>query len=98
MNLKNQLNELLERHHMSASDLSRELDLPKSTISDWLAGSNPKNIGQVKKVADLFEVTLDYLCFGEIPKKPNLARLDDYRDEINAGVFEVVLRRIHTKN
>jgi transcriptional regulator with XRE-family HTH domain len=76
---------------MSATELSKEVDIPKSTISDWLSGTNPRNIAHVKKVADYFEVSLDYICFGETKKNTEIS---EYHDEINAGVFEVVLRRV----
>jgi transcriptional regulator with XRE-family HTH domain len=91
MNLKEQLDGLLSQRHISASELSKEVDIPKSTISDWLSGTSPKNIDQVKKVADYFEVSIDYLCFGQTQ---NQSEISEYTDEINAGVFEVVLRRI----
>jgi transcriptional regulator with XRE-family HTH domain len=91
MNLKEQLTNLLEQRHISASELSKEIDIPKSTISDWLSGTSPKNISQVKRVADYFDVSLDYLCFGE---KKNKTEISEYKDEINAGIFEVVLRRV----
>jgi len=91
MNLKEQLSELLLQRHMSAAELSKEIGIPKSTISDWLSGTSPRNIAHVKKVADYFEVSLDYICFGETSKQNEI---NEYQDEINAGVFEVVLRRI----
>ena len=92
MRLKEQLEDLMVRHGINASTLSKISGVPKSTISDWLSGSNPKSIPQVKKVADHFGVSIDYLCFGESTNKNS--DLEEYSDEINAGVFEVVLRRV----
>ncbi len=88
MKLKEQLEYYLVIKGISASRLSKLSGVSKSTISDWLSGTNPRNISQVKKVADVFGVSLDELCFGKIENIKN------YQDEINAGVFEVVLRRI----
>lgn len=39
-------------------------------------------------------VGLDYLCFGIEQKESSLK---DFKDEINAGIFEVLLRRVKTK-
>ena len=91
MKLKEQLSELMKRNGINSATLSRISGVPKSTISDWLTGSSPKSIPQVKTVADYFGVTIDYLCFGETQ---NSNELSEYQNEINAGVFEVVLRRV----
>lgn len=93
MHLKEQLEHLIKQYGINVSNLSKFSGVPNSTISDWLGGSNPKNISQVKKVADYFDVSIDYLCFGEIKQQ---TEINQYKDEINAGVFEVVLRRIKT--
>lgn len=77
---------------MNASDLSKKVGISKSTISDWLAGSSPKNIIQVKAVADFFDCSIEFLCFSESEK--DQSPINQYNDEINAGIFEVVLRRV----
>ena len=91
MRLKEQLESLIEEHGINTSKLAKLTGIPNSTISDWLGGSNPKNITQVKKVANYFNISVDYLCFGEPQRAENI---NEYKDEINAGVFEVVLRRV----
>lgn len=89
MQLKEQLNFYLELKDMTATKLAKLSGVSKSTISDWLTGTSPRNIEQVKAVANVLNVTLDELCFGKDENK-----LSDFREEINAGVFEVVLRRV----
>lgn len=64
MNLKDQLAFLIKKNVISSSHLSRETAIPSSTISDWLAGSSSKNLDQLKGMANYFNVTIDYLCFG----------------------------------
>ncbi len=50
---------------MKDADVARETGITKSTFSDWKNGrSNPKD-AKLKKIADLFEVSLDYLRTGE---------------------------------
>ena len=91
MELKRVLKELLKQRDMSVAQLSRATRLPRQTIDNWLTGQEPRSLKQVKKVAEYFGVPMDFLCFGENPKDKSIR---EYEDEINAGVFEVVLRRV----
>ena len=91
MELKTILKKLIIEKGITITALSKKTKIPLQTLHGWLHGSEPKNLRQVKKVADFFGVDLDYFCFGIEPKKINIT---DYKDEINAGVFEVVLRRV----
>lgn len=91
MELKTILKKLIKEKGITITALSRSTKVPLQTLHGWLQGSEPKSLKQVKKVADHLGVDLDYLCFGIEPKKTSL---DDYREEINAGIFEVVLRRV----
>ena len=91
MLLKEQLERLMKEHSLNTSKLSKLTNVPNSTLSDWLAGSKPKNIIQVKQVSAFFDVSIDHLCFGEHQQDDELSK---YQDEIKAGIFEVVLRRI----
>lgn len=52
---------------MNASQLARRANVPRQNISNWLMNQKPKDIEQVKRVADVFQVTVDHLLFG----KPN---------------------------
>lgn len=80
---------------MTASQLSRTTKVPNSTIQNWLAGLEPRNLLQLKKVADYFDVSVDLLLYGSKKEKPReRSSISEFADEINAGVFEVVLRRI----
>ena len=96
MQLAKILKELCDERGITISMLSKKTGVPQQTLHNWNSGVEPKNFTQVKKVADFFEVSLDYLCFGKESKKPE--DITSYRDEINAGVFEVVLRRVKRKS
>jgi len=91
MTLSNTLKELLHKNDMNISQLSRKTKIPRQTLDNWLSGQEPRSLKQVKAVAEVFEITVDELCFG-IRKKER--KIEDYGSEINAGVFEVVLRRV----
>lgn len=93
MVIKTILKKLIKEKGLTITNLSRATKVPLQTLHGWLNGSEPKNLRQVKAVADYLEVDLDYLCFG-IKPKISKSSLEEFSDEINAGVFEVVLRRI----
>lgn len=64
MNLKRQLQLCLKKANISAADLSRRSGVPKQTISDWLGGVPPRSIPYLKQIADVFDMTVDDLLFG----------------------------------
>lgn len=86
MELKVNLKKLLAEKNLKVTQLSRSCGVPLQTLHNWLSGQPPRNITQVKAVARYFNVTLDFLLFGERP-----VSITDYKDKIEAGVFEVIL-------
>lgn len=97
MNLKHQLASLLDHRGMTAAALSRKAGVPKQALSRWLAGQAPKDVSQLKKVADALGVTVDHLLFGagiedESRKVTDVSSL--VGDGWISGVFEVRLRRV----
>jgi hypothetical protein len=94
MNLAKQLKKMLEQSGASVTHLSKATKVPGQTIHNWIAGSKPRDLDQVKKVADHFKVSLDFLVYGEDEKIKSASPFKEHQDEINAGIFEVVLRRV----
>ena len=95
MKIKIILKTLLKEADVTASQLARATNIPVQTIHNWLTGTAPRNLNQVKLIADYFNVSVDYLCFGTQEIKQKKSEIDKYSEEINAGIFEVVLRRIN---
>ncbi|MFM6930360.1 MAG: helix-turn-helix domain-containing protein [Bdellovibrio sp.] len=93
MELKSILRKLIKEKGLTVASLSRGAKVPVQTLHGWLHGVEPKSIRQLKSVADYLDVDLDYLCFG-IRQKVDRDKIEKFEDEINAGVFEVVLRRV----
>lgn len=85
------LKKLLHEHDLTAAQLARACKIPPQTINNWLSGQEPRNLVQIKAVADYFRVSVDFLVYGKEEKKDSF---EEYKDEINAGTFEVVLRRV----
>jgi len=93
MHLKDNLRSLLKKHDMTVAQLSRKANTPAQNIHNWLNGLKAKDIEQVKRVARVFSVSLDYLIFGE--KVLDNAELSD---EVLAGTWEVILRKPKGEN
>ncbi len=77
---------------MTVVHLSKATGVPAQTIHNWLTGVEPKKLIHIKKVASYLGLSMDSLCFGIDEKYES--KIERYSEEINAGVFEVVLRRI----
>lgn len=93
MKLAFQLKKLIQQQGTSITHLSKVTKVPQQTIHNWVAGSKPRDIDQVKKIAEHFKVSLDFLVYGIVSENPDTP-FDTLKDEINAGVFEVILRKV----
>jgi len=58
---KNVLEELLSEKGISQRKLSIEADIPATTISGWLTAGKLPDYNSIKKLAEYFDVTADYL-------------------------------------
>ena len=54
------LKELRKRDHISQLELSKMLSVSRSTVAMWEQGTNP-DPEMLKNIADVFNVTVDYL-------------------------------------
>lgn len=89
MKLAKILKQLMKENGNTAASLSRATGVAKSSLGNWLAGTEPRNLTQLKKVADFYSITVDELCFGLKEKKIT----PDYNEWIRLEDFEVILRR-----
>lgn len=55
------LKELREKKGLSQYGLAAELGCPQSTIGNWEAGKRETNFAMLQKIANYFEVSIDYL-------------------------------------
>ena len=91
--IKTILKKLLNDHDLTAAQLARATKTPPQTINNWLSGQEPRNLNQIKVIADYFGISVDYLVYGQDEKNSKVS-IEKFEDEINAGIFEVVLRRV----
>jgi transcriptional regulator with XRE-family HTH domain len=87
------LKKAMKEHNINQKKLSLKLGLPVSTLHGWLNGVAPKNISDIKKVATIFGLTVDQLCFDEInTTNPDKSVIREEKVVAQFGTVELVLR------
>lgn len=61
---------LKEEKGVKDADVARETDITKSTFTDWKNGRSVPGSEKMKKIAEYFGVTVDYILTGEKPEIP----------------------------
>ena len=70
--------QLLQKYGVTAYKVSKETGVTQSTLSDWKRGRSTPKTDNMKKIADYFGVTVDYLMTGEEAKDttPEVSRIE----------------------
>ncbi|EPZ52289.1 Cro/C1-type HTH DNA-binding domain protein [Bacteriovorax sp. BAL6_X] len=92
LQLKDNLRRILSEKDWSIPTLSKRCGVASTTIQNWAEGKPPRDMRQVKQVANTLGLTLDALCFDDLGS-PTENLIEQYREEINVGIFEVILRK-----
>lgn len=95
MVLASQLKKLMNKHDLTVAKLSRVTGVSRKTLHSWIDGNQPKNLTDVKSVADYFDVSLDYFLFN-VTKHDKKISIEDVKEEISLGVLELIVRRPKT--
>ena len=71
--------QLLQKYGVSAYKVSKATGVTQSTLSDWKRGRSTPKSENMKKLADYFGVSIDYLMTGKEsePKEPQLKPRDE---------------------
>ena len=74
--------QLLQERGITAYKVSKDTGVTQSTLSDWKRGRSTPKTDNMKKIADYFGVTLDYLMTGKESSKEDKPELNarDRRD------------------
>lgn len=70
------------------ADVAKATGITKSTFSDWKNGRSKPKDEKLLKIAEYFEVTLDYLRTGEEPSQPDGYYLSDETAQVAQEIFE----------
>ena len=60
---------LMKEHGVTAYKVSKETGISTSTLSDWKKGRSTPKQDKLQKIADFFNVTVDYLLTGNTEEK-----------------------------
>jgi len=58
---------LCKTRDVTAYQVGKKTGIPTSTFSDWKVGKSTPKIDKLQKIADFFDVSLDYLVTGQEP-------------------------------
>lgn len=59
--ISNNIVKLRMQNNLAQSDLAKKLNVSEKTISKWECGESTPNVIELKQIADLFQVTVDYM-------------------------------------
>lgn len=83
---------LMRANGYTAYKVSLETGIAQSTLSDWKKGKSTPKIDKLRKIADLFGVSVDYLMTGE-----DKSSLSDRKYYINDETAEMADKIFHNK-
>ncbi|MGE7997113.1 helix-turn-helix transcriptional regulator [Lysinibacillus sp. NPDC093190] len=65
MNLENRLKELREQHKYTQDDVAGFLNISRQSVSKWELGKGYPDIDNLRRLSDLYKISLDQLITGE---------------------------------
>ena len=79
---------LRDKRGMKDADVARETGITKSTFSDWKNGRSSPKDAKIKKIADLFGVSVEYIRTGEETKESEKYYINEETAEMAQKLFE----------
>lgn len=79
---------LLQFHGVTSYKVSKETGISQSTLSDWKKGKITPKSDTMKKIADYFGVSVDYLMTGEEKEGGERYYLNEETAEMAQTLFE----------
>lgn len=79
---------LLELRNLKAADVCRGTGLPSSLFSEWKRGKSTPKADKMKKIADFFEVSVEYLMTGEEKKEASIYYTNEETAKAAQEIFE----------
>lgn len=79
--------ELRDKLGLKDYSVAKKIGLGRSTLSDWKTGKHVPNKDNLKKIADFFGVTVDYLMTGEAPSPQKFAVVPEFNEFEKALVY-----------
>lgn len=80
--------QLLQSFGVSAYKVAKETGVTQSTLSDWKRGRSTPKTENMKKLADYFGVSVDYLMTGKEKEGEDKYYLNDETAQVAQEIFE----------
>ena len=94
---KTNLKRIMKERGLSAADLSRQAKIPKSTISEWLQGRQPKFDDAILRLAEALRVSAEALLVGSKPEEDIVNKIFDTSGdgfvEVHNGIFRIKIEK-----
>lgn len=91
------LKNLMQERGVSAAVVSKACGIPKSSLSEWLAGRQPKLDASIVKLAKFFNVSVEFLVTGETPEeaivKDLVNDLENNFVSIHRGIYRINIEK-----
>lgn len=68
--LKDKLKELRKKKGITQTDFAKEFNISIGTIGNWETGNREPDYEMLQKIADYFDVSVDYLLGREEKRRP----------------------------
>jgi len=65
LKLENRLKELREQHNYTQDDVAGFLNISRQSVSKWELGKGYPDIDNLRRLSDLYKISLDQLITGE---------------------------------
>lgn len=80
--------QLLQKNGVSPYKVAKEAGVTQTALSNWKLGKSTPTAKTLQKIADYFEVPIDYLTTGKMPEPKQGYYLNDETAAIAQEIFE----------
>lgn len=74
MKIIDRIENIMEEKKIKQSDLVKKLEVGKTTINSWFSKKSDPKAEYIMKIAELLEVSVEYLLTGEEPKQEHYTK------------------------
>lgn len=106
VNISNKINSLRKKHNWSQSDLAKKINASREIIGKYERGENMPSLEMILKLADAFNVTVDFLLGkGEyasynketVERLNSIEKMDDKTKSVLFDVIDTYIQNFKTK-
>lgn len=80
--------QLLQKFNVTSYKISKETGVTQTTLSNWKNGKSTPSTSNMQKIADYFNVSIDYLMNGEENEDSEKYYLNDETAKVAQEIFE----------